>query len=334
MYKKYLAIIFAVALTFSVTSGCGLSESSSEAEYVDNGYDASTELAAGESLVGKSGSSYDDDGGNYSADEEYIDDYSSGEDGAGTGAAANYEQKLIKTYNLSVETTDLSGSVELVRQKVSEYGGYVQSSDVSQSSSYADFTLRIPKDKADAFLNDTDGFGTLTQESENQEDITMSYYDTKAHVEALEKQHERLLELMDGAEDVDTIVALEERLSEVEYELSSYEQSLKIYDNQVEYVTVCLYLNEVSIISEQEEDSFFTRISKGLESNMEALGEGFVNLLVFLITGIPFFIVIAIIFGVVIFIMKKSAKRSGKKAKKDEAEGSSYNALPEEKSVK
>ena len=48
------------------------------------------------------------------------------------------------------------------------------------------------------------------------------------------------MELISEAKDVDAIIALETRLSEIRYELESIESSLRVYDNQVTFSKMCI----------------------------------------------------------------------------------------------
>lgn len=50
---------------------------------------------------------------------------------------------------------------------------------------------------------------------------------------------------MEQAESMDDIIKIETRLSEIRYELQTYETTLRTYDNQVSYSTVNISLYEV-----------------------------------------------------------------------------------------
>ena len=59
---------------------------------------------------------------------------------------------------------------------------------------------------------------------------------------SLEIEQERLWALLEKADSLDAVVALEARLSEIRYELESYTSQLRLYDNQVDYSTVSIYI--------------------------------------------------------------------------------------------
>ncbi|MDO5776463.1 MAG: DUF4349 domain-containing protein, partial [Eubacteriales bacterium] len=198
-----------------------------------------------------------------------------------SGEQTAASRKLIKTVTLNTQTTEFDKAVAAIETQVKSYGGYVESSSLykggyNESSYYsrsADYTIRMPADKLDAFLGEALGELHVTNRSENVEDITLRYTDLESRVKALETEQERLFELMSKAENVDAIIAIESRLSEIRYELESIKSSLRSYDNQVVYSTVYLYINEVKLTSTTGEASFSDKIVYGLKNNLIGLGE-------------------------------------------------------------
>lgn len=238
---------------------------------------------------------------------------------------ADYSQKLIRNYSYSFETTDFDKSLSYIEAQVTKYKGYIESSDTYGSSrKSSNMTIRIPEKNANAFIKEAGQIGEIIQKSESTEDITLKYYDTKSRLESLKAQHERILELLKKAESLEDIVALEEHLSDIEYQIDSYGSQLKVYDNLVNYVTINIDLQEVSQIQVVEEDNVWAKISKGFSRNTEDVLMGVVAFIVFLITSIPYFIMIgiflAVIFVIIKGICKKSRRRKAKKQEKKDTE--------------
>ena len=84
----------------------------------------------------------------------------------------------------------------------------------------------------------------------------------------LETEQQRLLELLETAESLDDILTIESRLTEVQYELDSKESQLRTYDNQIDYSTVYLDINEVVRYTPQEQKGTWERISTGFRENL------------------------------------------------------------------
>lgn len=230
-----------------------------------------------------------------------------------SGEQTAASRKLIKTVTLNTQTTEFDKTVASIDAQVKSYGGYVENSSLykggyNESSYYsrsADYTIRMPADKLDAFLGEALGELHVTNRSENVEDITLRYTDLESRVKALETEQERLFELMTKAENVDAIIAIESRLSEIRYELESIKSSLRSYDNQVVYSTVYLYINEVKLTSTTGEASFSDKIVYGLKNNLIGLGEMLESLVIFIITELPVIIVLGALLAVFVSIVRK-----------------------------
>lgn len=80
--------------------------------------------------------------------------------------------------------------------------------------------------------------GNVTQKNESVEDVTLQYVDVESRKKALETEQERLMELLSSAENMEDLLAIESKLSEVRYELENYGSQLRMLDNQIDYSTV------------------------------------------------------------------------------------------------
>ncbi|MEI3520938.1 MAG: DUF4349 domain-containing protein [Anaerosacchariphilus sp.] len=238
------------------------------------------------------------------------------EDGAVTAESgieipANTSQKLIKTVTLNMETREFETVLSGIQAKVTETGGYTETSEVNGSSYYgrgnrsAWLTLRIPADKLDTFVTTVSGLGNVTSKSESVEDITLQYVDTESHKKALETEQDRLLTLMEQAESMDDIIKIETRLSEIRYELQTYETTLRTYDNQVSYSTVNIELYEVDRESAPEKQSFASELKTRLTDNIYHISRGLRSFAIWFAASLPYFAIFAAAAFIVIKIVRK-----------------------------
>lgn len=229
-------------------------------------------------------------------------------------AKKDSSRKLIRNVNISMETTQLDKLTADITNRVKALGGYIEYSWLgdngynSDDTRYVNYTLRIPADKLDDFLNTALAAGRITSQSENVEDITLRYSDLESKVRTLETEQERLLELIGSAQDVDAIIALETRLSEIRYELDSIKSSLKVYDNQVTYSTVTIYISEVKVAAASKSDTFAERVAAGFSESLVKLKDNLENAAVTLIVSIPAVIVGIILLVAALLIIKLAVK--------------------------
>ena len=238
------------------------------------------------------------------------------EDGAVTAESGieiptNTSQKLIKTVTLNMETREFETVLSGIQAKVIETGGYTETSEVNGTSYYgrgnrsAWLTLRIPADKLDTFITTVSGLGNVTSKSESVDDITLQYVDTESHKQALETEQERLLTLMEQAENMDDIIKIETRLSEIRYELQRYESTLRTYDNQVSYSTVNISLYEVDRESAPEKQSFASELKTRLTDNLYHIGQGLRSFAIWFLASLPYIAILAAAAFVIIKIVRK-----------------------------
>ncbi len=294
-------------LTTMVLAGCGSSAGSSKSATADfaaeSAYDAP---AAGygiyDNMVEES-AEYDASGGDSSAPE-----------------VADNSRKLITTVNLTTETEKLDETMATVENKVKGLGGYIESSNIYNGSTYsgqssrnADLTIRIPAKNLDEFVEMVEGSTNITRKSTNVEDITLQYVDIASKKNALKTEESRLLEILSSAETVEDLITVEDKLADVRYELESIESQLRSYDNKVDYSTVYLSIEEVVKFTPVEKEGALSRMGKGFMENLEEVGMAIVEFFVWLVSHLPQIILFVIIVIAIILIIKKVSDSSRKK---------------------
>lgn len=221
-------------------------------------------------------------------------------------------RKLIRTVNLSVETDDFETLLKDLEAQIAALSGYVEQSDISgKSMNYdssrrrASMTVRIPSTSLNSFISSVEANGNVTNKSETTSDVTLQYSDLESRKKSLTIEQDRIWALLEKADTLESVIALEERLSEIRYELESMESRLRLYDNQVEYSTVYINIQEVKIYTPTAPETFSERIQKGFIKNLENMEEFFVDLTILIISTIPIWVPIVIIVLIILFVLKK-----------------------------
>ncbi len=222
----------------------------------------------------------------------------------------NTEQKLIKTVTMSAETTEFDKMVADVRTKTESAGGYVESSDISgnyggDTTRYAHFVLRVPAEELDAFTGELKDASNVRSFSETTEDVTLQYTDMDTHIKALREELDALFSMMEQATSMKDILSIQSQITDVRYEIESYESQLRVYDNQVTYSTVYLDLYEVNRESSTTGTTFGERVKAKFNDNMYQMGQGFQNFMVGLLGGLPILIPVMIICVVVVLVLRR-----------------------------
>jgi len=238
-------------------------------------------------------------------------------------AQENTERKLIKNVDMSVETESFDILMNNIEAKVEMLGGYIEQSDVyngSYTSNYrsrnASLKIRIPSEKLDGFVDEIAEQTNITNKSESVEDVTLRYVDLESHKKALRAEEESLLLMLEKAETIADIIAIQSQLTDVRYQIESMESQLRTYDNKIQYSTIWLYINEVAQYEPYEPKTPGQRISEGFMRNVHNVMDGIENFFIELIIAIPLLIVAAIVIGIGILVVVAVVKITDKRAKK------------------
>lgn len=303
--KKMTAILVTLCMLAALLAGCGGASKSTQA------FDA----AAAAPAEAANGAYYDMES-------------AKSEDGGLTGDTDSTVlpegRKWIITVNMSAETEDLDALMEALNGKISGLGGYVEGQDSYNGSMYssrryrsASLTVRIPAQRVDEFTEEMSGIANVVSTNLSREDITLSYVATESRVKALQTEEARLLELMEQAETMADLLEIESRLTDVRYELENRASQLRLYDNQVDYATIYLSIDEVQEYTPVEEPTVWERISGGFVSSIKGVGNGLLDLLVWVLAKSPYLVILGgVTVGVVVLVKKRKARKAAKKAAK------------------
>ena len=151
-------------------------------------------------------------------------------------------RKIIYEADLEMAVLDPDSVYEDVMDTIDTYTAYVEAANIT-TERYR-LTIRVLSSEFNAFLDDVKTTGELVSFSQTSEDITNAYSTFEARREALEARHDRILDLIATAVDLDTILELEDERYEIEAELNQIGDTLANYDSLVDYSTIDLLIRK------------------------------------------------------------------------------------------
>ncbi|MBQ8831121.1 MAG: DUF4349 domain-containing protein [Oscillospiraceae bacterium] len=322
--KKRLSLILAVILIMVCLTGCGGAAKDSAA--YDNGTSSGSYGGSPEA----SEESFD-----MEADYSYTTDTLTGEPGSAiiSGVQVDMSEKIIYTAHADIETIDFDGSVEKVYGLLEQYNAFIENSYVTgksystefyghQSYRVAEFTIRVPREYYSALTSSLDVLGNVISINSSVDNITTQYIDTQSRLDTYRIEEDRLLAMLEKATSVEEMIAIEERLSEVRYNIESLTSQLKNWDNKVNYSTVTLYISEVKELTVQVpvQRTYWQEIGDGLKNTFDNIGRFFKNLFKFIVVNFPVIIILAVVIAVVILIFRKATKKDRQRVREIMAE--------------
>lgn len=290
--KKLFALILCIALALSLAA-CGSSAK-------DNAVLNDSEFFNSAQIESDSGDL------KFSAD-------GSTADSAQPESPSQADEKIIKTVDLNVQTKEYDKYISALTASITANGGYIENSESDMggyydSNRYSTYVARIPADNLDAFLTAAGENGKIVSKTENQQNVTLEYVDLESRISAYKTEKETLTKLLEKAESLENVLSIQERLSEVNYQIESYTSKLRVLENRVSYSTVTLRISEVERVTEAE-PTLWQRIKNNFLDNVDNLVDGLEDFAVGIIGGLPIILPVIAAAVIVILIIRKLIKR-------------------------
>ena len=251
-------------------------------------------------------------------------DYAKGESTSVTAGDIYAGRKIIRNYDISLNTDKFDENMDYIKAKVSEFGGYVLSSNLygSKPEAYGDagrsieLTIRIPAEKAGEFVSGVETLGQINYVRDYTDDITDEYYDTDTRLAVLQEQLERLRAIMVETDNLADVIALEDRISEVMLQIETLTGTLKRYDALIDYTTINLSVSERNAITgPAATKTTADRISEGFTDTLNGVGVFFVNFFVWFVSSLPVIVIAAIVVVIIVIIVRAATKKRSKESR-------------------
>ena len=244
-------------------------------------------------------------------------------------------EKIIYSANARIETIDYEASVQGVYDMVERFGGFVQSSSISgsdyysaargrKSLRYASFTVRIPSENFDTMTSSLSELGNVPYCNTYSENVSAQYYDVQSRLTAFRTQETRLLEMLEIAESVEDLLAIQQQLTEVQYEIDSLQSTLTNYDRRISYSTVDIEVQEVEEYTEEPvvKLTYWQKMGRGFMRSLENVGDFFTDSFLWFVSNLPALITWAVAIAALVFVGKRVKIKRGwklfKRREKDE----------------
>ncbi|GHU44204.1 hypothetical protein FACS1894111_11100 [Clostridia bacterium] len=263
---------------------------------LSNGYGSPEPLYYGTGDVLKSGSGIVTEGSAY--------------DGAVSGDSIHNSSaesdKVILSSQISIETKNINKTLSKVEELVNANDGKIATKNINLGDdSYGYLLVKVPTDKAEAFLTElTTGF-ELSSYNTSLSDVTKQYTNREKDIEDLNKKIAlyRELEGQTSIEQIDARISIIDHISSLERQVLSLTESNEDIDQRIEYQDVSISLSAPEKI--RGERNYWHNTAQTVVS---ALQESFKVLVVFVVISLPFVIVIGVPVLIIVKLRKKRKK--------------------------
>ncbi len=299
--KKIIAFLLMLLVSLMMFTSCGAADTNGGALEGETPTVSTPESSGGEKTEG---------------DNSYVD------------TAEDYARKIIKTYSIELETKNYAEARDVIVSTAVSLGGYVSDSAEKDTLNYqnkkvrsATFTVRVPSEKADAYVDEISKNTSVLSKKLSTQDITTSYYDLESQLESLLEQEARIKKLMDEATSYSYLLQLDDKLTSIRTQINNINKQIQVYDKSVALSFVHITLSEVVEYTEIEEaePTFGARIAEAFVGTFENFWVFCQDFFISVIWMLPTLIIAAAVITVIVISRKrKRAKREAEKNVKEE----------------
>lgn len=214
------------------------------------------------------------------------------------------EQKIIKSGDLSFETSNIDETYITVQSLVKKYKAVIQN-DSQEKSNYSisrNLNIRIPNENFDAFINDlSKGVDYFDKKDISIDDVTEEYIDVSSRIKTKKALEERYLELLKKANKVSEMLEIERELATIREEIEAKEGRLKYIQNKVSMSTMSIEFYKTLEHKAGATVSFGTKFVNAIKSGFNGISSFFI----WLIEIWPFIVILVAL----IYFVRKRFKR-------------------------
>ncbi|MEU2767918.1 DUF4349 domain-containing protein [Streptomyces diastaticus] len=154
---------------------------------------------------------------------------------------------LVRTAELELRVKDVPAALASARSVVEDAGGYVGEESTRRDArghERSTVVVRVPQERYDAVLDSLGEGGEVVSRRTGAEDVTEEVVDVESRLKSQRASVARVRELMDRAEKLSDVVALEGELSSRQAELESLLAQQSSLKDRTSMATVTLQLSE------------------------------------------------------------------------------------------
>ncbi len=238
-----------------------------------------------------------------------------------SGTISEFESKVIKNANLTMEALDVDKAYMELLNYILSKGGTEFSRNMTNNKDkttvYATFKVR--PETLDEILRTASDFAEITSSNVSSSDITSSYYDYKIRLETKRKSLEKYYEYLSNADTIEEMIMLQNQIDYLTSDIEAFEGQLRMWDSLVSQSTISVTIYQADDPDEVEEEviewntltlSKVGRLMKnGFTKTCNAIFSVIQWLLVIIVSILPIVVLISIAVIIIVLISKSKKKK-------------------------
>jgi hypothetical protein len=222
-------------------------------------------------------------------------------------------RKIIYNARVTLVVESITSLSDQLARLVKESGGYVAETDQSSYTHVqrtASWTVRVPVERFDGFLDALGRLGEVQQSHLDSQDVTQEYYDVEARITNKQQEEKRLLKhLEESTGKLEDILKVEKELTRVRGEIEMMQGRIRYLANLSALSTVTITATEVRNYTPPVEPTFATQVARTFRRSVETLtelGKAVVLAAVAVAPWVPLLVVMALPF---VILWRRAVRR-------------------------
>jgi hypothetical protein len=225
-----------------------------------------------------------------------------------SGNAVKIPEKIKKTADINITVNDYKAARAAIEKIVHSGSAYIAGEN-EQNSTYSisnTMVIRVSNKQFDATVNNVAGIpGHVNSKNIYMEDVTAEFVDITARLKSKKEVEERYRAILLKANKVSDILEVEGQLRIIREEIEAKEGQLKYLNDQVDYSTINLTIQQDFEYTPQDRPGFFGRMGTAFGNGWN----GFLSFLVGMMYAWPLWVILCV-GGLLLYrFIKRRAKR-------------------------
>ncbi len=219
----------------------------------------------------------------------------------------DYEEKIIRTGYVTIRSSQVKQAHDKALKLAKKYNGIIVNSSTSKYDDYEEamVEIKVPPKYFMNVIEEAKEIGEVESKNITEEDVTEEYYDIQARLENKQKVRDRLFDLLGKAYKVEDILKVEHEIERVGEEIERLEGRLRYLENKTDYarITMTIYNRDIPVFQKMG-------IKEGFIRSIQFSIKFFFGIIWLVIILIPLFIIIAIAWIIIVWLIRRKRRRT------------------------
>lgn len=161
---------------------------------------------------------------------------------------ADWDEKIIKTAVINVETDDFKKYNRQVHELIPIWEGYIAREEESEFDNRINnlLTIKVPVSRFDEVINSISSLkGKMLVKQISSEDVTAEVIDIRTRVEAKKRIRLRYIDMLQKARNIEEIILVEGEINQIQEQIEAAEGRLNYLTHTTSYSTIELKIYQI-----------------------------------------------------------------------------------------